>query len=226
MAREREARFGVGSPDGQYSMVWRVWVHGDEIYVAPRNMANLVKLSLHSSGIWRWAWVKDSVLDRQTEGDRVHRKWLKPDPFIPEWVVGPSVMFPSSPVKGWGADPVETTKDVSWLTPPGPNEKVTVSMMLGEPGVMPARDLREERRFPLLAELSLRSGGRVWIASRTDRMTLEEVAGVATVQARGVDPDASGFGGTAIHQVEANGAPLFVEMRVPKRPAESTHHNR
>jgi hypothetical protein len=52
-------------------MLWRVWVQGDEIYLAPRGMARLVKLSLHSSGIWRWAWVENSVLDRELEGDRV-----------------------------------------------------------------------------------------------------------------------------------------------------------
>ncbi len=74
-------------------MLWRVWVHGDEIYLAPRGMAQLVNLSLHSSGIWRWAWVKDSVLDEELEGDRAHERWLKPGPFIPGWIVGPSVMF-------------------------------------------------------------------------------------------------------------------------------------
>lgn len=96
-------------------------------------------------------------------------------------------MFPWSPVEGWGSDPIETTKDVSWLEPPQENEKVTVSLMLAEPGVVAARDLREEKRFPALAELHLRSGGRVWIAARRDPMTLEEMRGVAAVQAGGVD---------------------------------------
>lgn len=47
---------------------------------------------------------------------------------------------------------------MSWLDPPAENQKVTVSIMIGEPWVSPARDLNEEKRFPLLAELPLRSG--------------------------------------------------------------------
>ena len=186
-------------------MLWRVWVHGDEIYLAPRGMAQLVKLSLHSSGIWRWAWVKDSVLDEELEGDRTHERWLKPGPFIPGWIVGPSVMFLWSPVEGWEGDPIETTKRVSWLDPPEKNDKVTVSLMLAEPGAMAARDLREEKRFPLLAELHLRSGGRVWVAARRDPMTLEEMRGVAAVQKREVDANVVGFGGTAFTSPRAMG---------------------
>lgn len=217
MTTEKEVRFGLGSPEGQYSMLWRAWVQGDEIYLAPRTMARVVKLSLHSSGIWRWAFVGGSATDREIDGDRAQKKWLKPSPFIPGWVVGPSVMFPYASVEGWGADPVETTKQVSWLEPPTKNHKVTVSLMVAQPGVVPGRDLREEKRFPLLAELRLRSGGRVWVAARHDRMTFEEIRGVTAVQARKLDPDVIGHGGTAIHTTESNGAPLFVEMRIPKR---------
>jgi hypothetical protein len=202
-------------------MLWRVWVQGDEIYLAPRGMARLVKLSLHSSGIWRWAWVEKSVLDRELEGDRVHERWLKPSPFIPGWIVGPSVMFPWSPGKGWESDPIETTKDVYWLDPHRTMKKVTMSLMLAEPGVTSARDLREEKRFPLLAELILRSGGRVWVAARRDPMSLEDIRGVAVVQSKGMDEHAIGFRGTAVHLVKSNGAPLFVEMRVPKRKSKT-----
>lgn len=214
---KKEVRFGVGSPDGQYSMLWRAWVQGDEIYLAPRSMANLIKMSLHSSGIWRWAFVGGSVIDKEVEGDRAQGKWLKPSPFFPGWVAGPSVMFPSSPVEGWEGDPVETEKAVSWLDPPREGEKVTVSLMIGEPGVIVVRDLSQEKKFPVLAEIDLRSGGRVWVAARRDPMTTEEIRGVAAVQEEGVDAEVVGYGGTSIRLVESNGVPLFVEMRVPKR---------
>ena len=222
MAKDKEARVGLGSTEGQYSMLWRVWVHGDEIYLAPRGMAQLVKLSLHSSGIWRWAWVKDSVLDEELEGDRTHERWLKPGPFIPGWIVGPSVMFLWSPVEGWEGDPIETTKRVSWLDPPEKNDKVTVSLMLAEPGAMAARDLREEKRFPLLAELHLRSGGRVWVAARRDPMTLEEMRGVAAVQKREVDANVVGFGGTAVHLTESNWGTALCRDAGPKAELRSS----
>lgn len=225
MAERKEVRFGLGSAEGQYSMVWRVWVQGNEIYMTSRVVGRWMRLSLHSSGIWRWAFIEGSATAREMKGDRAQRKWLQPSPFIPGWVAGPSVMFPWAPVEGWTADPVETDKPVSWLEPPVKNEKVTVSLMIGGPGIMPARDLLEEKRFPLLGELFLRSGGRVWIASRRERMTFEEILGVAALQAQGIDGNVVGHGATRIEVSESNGAPLFVEMRVPKRqPVPTSLH--
>lgn len=207
-------------------MVWRAWAQGDEVYLAPRGMANLVKLSLHSSGIWRWAWPEGSLLHREVSGDRTQIRWSKPPPFVPGWSVGPSVMWPYAPVEGWGADPLETTKAVHWLQPPTEGRKVTVSMILGAPGATAVRDLAEEKRMPVLAEFDLRSGGRVWICSRNDPMTFEEKRGIAAVQARGVDAGAVGFGGSAVIPSESNGAPLFVEVRVPKRKDDTSKEGR
>lgn len=126
-------------------------------------------------------------------------------------------MFPWAPVEGWGADPVETEKPVSWLEPPAKNEKVTVSLMIGSPGIRPARELLEEQRFPLLAEIFLRSGGRIWVASRRERMSFDEILGVAALQAQGIDRNVAGHGATRIEVTESNGAPFFVELRVPKK---------
>lgn len=214
---KNEVRFGVGTDQGQYSMVWRAWAQGEEVYLAPRGMANVVKLSVHSSGIWRWAWTKDSVLAREVPGDRASKKWSKPPPFVPGWSVGPVVMWPYAPVEGWGPDPLETTKDVHWLALPTKGRKVSVNLLMGDVGVLAARDLLEEKRMPLIAEFELRSGARVWVCKRDDPMTFDEKRGIAVVQARGVDPASIGYGGTAIIPSESNGAPLFVELRVPKR---------
>jgi len=158
-----EIRFGLGDEDGHYSMVWRAWSQGDDVYLAPRGMAQVVKLSVHASGIWRWAWPKDSALAREVSGDRAQLRWTKPPPFVQGWRAGPTVLFPYAPVEGWGADPLETTKKVHWLEPPAKNRKVTVSLLLGDPGVVPARDLRENKRMPVIAEFELRSGGRVGV---------------------------------------------------------------
>lgn len=217
MAHPKEMRFGLGTAQGQYSTVWRVWVQGDEIYMTSRMFGRWMRLSLHSSGIWRWAFVESSATARQMKGDRAQRKWLRPSEFIPGWVAGPSVMFPFAPVKGWEADPPETDKPVSWLEPPAKNQKVTVSLMIGAPGFTVARDLLEEKRFPLLAELFLRSGGRVWIAAKRARMSFEEILGVAAFQAQGTNRDVVGPGAVRIQVSESQGAPLFVEMRVPKK---------
>lgn len=218
MAHPKEVRFGLGTPEGQYSTVWRVWVQGNEVYMTSRMFGRWMRLSLHSSGIWRWAFIESSATARQMRGDRAQRKWLRPhQSSSPAGSQARPSCFPSPPSMGWEADPPETDKPVSWLEPPTKNEKVTVSLMIGAPGFTPARDLLEEKRFPLLAELFLRSGGRVWVAAKRSRMSFEEILGVATFQAQGIDRDVAGPGAVRIQVSESHGAPLFVEMRVPKK---------
>lgn len=54
MSRDRAVRVAVVSADGRTSGTWRIWVSGEDIYVAPRHDAGLHKASLHPHG-WRWA---------------------------------------------------------------------------------------------------------------------------------------------------------------------------
>jgi hypothetical protein len=50
-------------------------------------------------------------------------------------------------------------------------------------------------------------------------MSFDEIVGTTRAQLRRkVHPEVIGEGGTAIFISESQGSPLFVEMRVPKRP--------
>jgi len=220
---KNELRFGIGAEGVRHSSIWRVWVQGDEVYLAPRGLASLVKMSIHSSGVWRWAWTGALEWQSNLSRDRLIRGWRKPEPFMPGWVMGPSVMFPWAPVEGWDGDPIDTERSVLWLDPPSENQKITVTILLGDSDVLePIPDLGELRQTPRHAEFRLRSGGRAWICSRQHPMALEEMLGTRKIQAdRPVDPDAIGGGGTAIVTSESHGAPLFLEVRVPKRQRES-----
>jgi hypothetical protein len=79
-------RFAVGTP-GKRSSVWRLWNHGDEVYVGVRDIAGHHKASLHRSGDWHEAFSRE-----HTEGprslvppgrDRVLEKWRRPREFAP-----------------------------------------------------------------------------------------------------------------------------------------------
>jgi hypothetical protein len=50
--RPFEFWFGVGKPDGNHSMVWKVWGGRKtaDLYIAARSMGGEMKASLHASG--------------------------------------------------------------------------------------------------------------------------------------------------------------------------------
>jgi hypothetical protein len=81
----------VGSPDDLRSLVWRLWVQGDEIYFGARDMLQSTKVSLHKSGIWRIAWVR-SLNSQDKSTDRVAVKWRRPDEFAPGLINGVMVL--------------------------------------------------------------------------------------------------------------------------------------
>jgi len=41
------------------SSPWRIWAHGEELYVATRNLGHLLKASIHSSGMLNFAFTKE-----------------------------------------------------------------------------------------------------------------------------------------------------------------------
>src|SRR5215217_3516561 len=66
-------RFAVGSQNGAHSGSWKLWSHGDEVYLADRYMAHKQKFSFHKSGENRRAFIHES-----TDGsDRAFAKWRR-----------------------------------------------------------------------------------------------------------------------------------------------------
>ena len=72
-------RFAVGVPTGASTNSWKVWVRGDDAYVACRDNFREIKVSLHASGIWRVGFIDNFVKQRPdmlpSGGDRVWKKW-------------------------------------------------------------------------------------------------------------------------------------------------------
>src|SRR5215208_7794203 len=72
-------RFVVGTPTGPSNNSWKVWVHGQDAYVACRDNFEGFKVSLHASGIWRLGFTQEFAQARPDivpEGeDRVWKKW-------------------------------------------------------------------------------------------------------------------------------------------------------
>jgi hypothetical protein len=97
VAREFVVRFAVVREGQIVSSIWRVWKgrNNDNIYLAPRNVAGSIKVSMHAN---RYCHV--AVTQQQwnlTNGDIAKRptlvSWVRPDARAEGWVVGASFLF-------------------------------------------------------------------------------------------------------------------------------------
>jgi hypothetical protein len=140
-------RFGVGSPDGPRSAVWRLWTGKgtSDVYVAARAQGGHLKVSLHESDEWRFAFTE------APEGaeDRVIERWNRPPPIngiTPAFMV----IVPSGEI-GLPRHPLtqkakKYTKDVIWFRPAPEGFATHFIVMYIEPE---GPELDERARFRL-----------------------------------------------------------------------------
>lgn len=134
---EDEIRFGVGSADAVHSSTWKIWVHNDEIYLAARHFGRFMKVSLHSTGDWRVAWIQESQIeDRQLPpGSRVLCQWRRPNEFTPGWTQCLHIMVPFCTVQH-RFKLHDTGTEIVWAAPPRPGEKVMFTVLLSTAQVL------------------------------------------------------------------------------------------
>src|ERR1051326_8642756 len=88
----KELRFGVGSPEANYSSTWKVWTKKGETYLAPREIGSTMKVSLHRSGRWRIGF---SSKAHSGDDDRALLKWNPPQETEVGWTHALSIVVPS-----------------------------------------------------------------------------------------------------------------------------------
>jgi len=77
-------RFALGSLDEPRSAVWRLWVHGHDVYFGASLALQAFKVSLHKSRIWRIAWIQ-TLSQKDKDSDRLIMKWQRPSEHILGW---------------------------------------------------------------------------------------------------------------------------------------------
>lgn len=147
MARKREFRVAVGTPDGPRSTVWKFVVAGSDIYIITRMFGSDAKVSLHASGECQWSgtetWVRKEPERRNAE--RHITTWTMPRPVGREaahvfWVRIPGTELRTIPpgedlssVKWLPAPPVGTAVSLNcYLTPPAENDPSLSSLLPDE----------------------------------------------------------------------------------------------
>ena len=160
-------RLAVGTASGPRSSTWRVWTskNADDVYVAARSTAGLMKASLHESGSWQFGFIDGpkAVTWAQKVGTRHLDLWQRPPEFGPGFTRAYMIAVPHSELRAWPDSPVERGA-VAFLPPPGYREVVQIEIVLTRPTDPPAT-LRVEQGL-VIARLALRGGGAVGVIAR------------------------------------------------------------
>jgi hypothetical protein len=132
-SQRKTLRFAAGSPSEYRSAIWRLWVQGNDVYLAARTMISMLKLSLHRSGAWRLAWTDTSGQRARNSSDRVEERWSRPAPFRPGWIQGPALIVPNPGTKrpfqraaGVAGTPIR------WSEPPRPGHKLHFTILFAD----------------------------------------------------------------------------------------------
>lgn len=145
--REFIVRFAVGYNDrGALSSVWRIWKdrNKDDIYVAPRSVAGVLKGSLHASGLCHFAvTAQHHARLPSAAGSRRITAWRRQATPTDGFVKVASILF-ASEFLSRNCAPIG--REISLINPPEPGKAIIVDLLFarlaGEPLIMPhQRDL-------------------------------------------------------------------------------------
>jgi hypothetical protein len=138
-------RFAVGHPDGLTSNSWRVWATKSGVYLACRDNAQDIKVSLHTGGRWRIGFTDEAVRKRPNlvakDANRAWEVWGEPPATLPSGgVVAFKLVFVTSEL----AVPPDQRAHNLWrstfIVEPGPPGSMTMATLFvtdGAPVLQP-----------------------------------------------------------------------------------------
>lgn len=154
---------------------WRLWVHHDDIYLAGAQLADTVKVSLHSSGRWRVAYTAEHVNQERplwTGPDRAAWKFAS-TPFVDGVQEAFVIAAARASCKASTPDPRETIVPIAdrW------DRICGVRVVVTEPEVVVAPD-----RLVFPTPLRLSNGRLVWLLAFEQHVPATEPEPVPAAQ--------------------------------------------
>lgn len=116
---KQSLHFAVGCQDGPRSSEWIVVASGGDVYITGAGLGSTLKVSLHESGQWQSAFVREFFekkpdwLEAQA---RAMSRWIRPPPLGAHVTLAFRLLVPVSELDSW-EDPRVST-DVRWVAPP------------------------------------------------------------------------------------------------------------
>lgn len=157
MPKPKKIRFAAGTPGAPFSSVWRIIVVNNDVYLgAPKALMQLMKISLHKSGVWVLAATQESH-ETFDNGNRRLKRWLRPIEHTPGITKGPSIFVPHTSLGSRPLSPDETFHNVIWYDGPQAGETVHFSLYFVKPNAVTNWSPEDT----ILAECPLTDGGHV-----------------------------------------------------------------
>jgi hypothetical protein len=186
------ARFAVGSREGPRSNVWVLFTskrHND-VYISIRSFADVVKVSLHESGSWRWAFTREHLSTSSPVippgANRTVDMWQRPSEIAPGCIQAFQVWVPSSEVtmpENPEAKPDRYQKKIHWVPRAPEGYSTCFTVVFSGPEVVPLSwDAKAGKHtYPARpiwhAELP-KHGQKVWVLAHEQPMSEIERKGI------------------------------------------------
>jgi hypothetical protein len=195
-----------------------VWTskNADDLYIASRSTAGLMKASLHESGSWQHGFIDGPKAASwvTTRGSRHVDLWQKPVEFGPGFTRGYMIAVPYSELRSWPDSPAEKGA-VTFLPPPGDHEVVQIEIVLIRPTTPPVT-LSVDQGLAV-ARLALHGGGTVGVIARLLPWASESVESFKAYKATAIaaaDPAhlaAVGMPRLALYGLDADGTRMVID---------------
>ncbi len=179
MSKKAAIRIAIGSPEAMQSSVWRFWSNKNEVYVAARDIAGFQKISFHSSGIWRLAYVSEKEISDPliTDSDpRVIHRWKRPQEFIKGWTQCLDIVVYPGPdgKKLFNIDNKDrNTGKIIWIDSLPQDFKEQISMLFEKDADKKIEEITPKIK-KVWGKLVLSNGVVVWIVSTRTVMSDDE----------------------------------------------------
>lgn len=193
-------RFGVGNPMGERASVWVIEAGRNtrDVYLGNRDMMSFQKISLHQSGVWRFAWTEEKAPLFLSAGEnRLIDSWSRPPELGAGWTLALRIWVPEEDVatvaKVQGK--AKSLKAINWVPRPPPSTAIVFQVVIARPdqGEVHLKDSvplagftlathngNLEACLVLLSSVPVTSENRLWLDETRGRVFAE-------AQTRGVD---------------------------------------
>jgi hypothetical protein len=211
-------RWATGHPDGDRSLTWTVVGarNSDDVYVGMRGLMGAAKLSLHESGVWRFALTPQGAEKLQLpEGqDRLIDRFAPTSELAPGWVHAARIRTPSTTFRPAVSESRPSDKQpIRFYKAPEPPLHLEYHVVLGDSTAQQA--ILPVTEGITVGQMTLTSGKRVMIIAsfwEIDADTQRVIDLVNENAAQGAP------GNTGFISGIADDIPIFLDLAAVKSP--------
>ena len=158
-------RFCIGEPTGSHSTSWKIWSHGNDVYLSSRALASDVKVSLHESGLCQFSETSELMAQTGRRNRERHLQRWERRPAYPEsgTIHLFRIIIPQTELRVASAEQ-KPAKELIWYPSPPPGQGAYLELWLTPPLKEPP--VKSQFMNDLLGALPFSNGQWVAVTAR------------------------------------------------------------